>query len=245
MSKTHEINVIAANGELVIREGEASEPRDPKIINLTGILDSPYRWLDKRYEEGYVKSEVNGNIPIEFCHVAVDRENMTIALHIGEQNYFGTTITGRLELHPKFKKFGINAGEYITPFEMAEKIKMNRSFFENHSVAMELVSVLKNFKAKVNKQIEASDNNRGDKRALVDQVVNSNVPETFTLQVPIFKGMPSTAIECEVYFRAEDLTCTLVSPAANDEIESIRDRAIDQQLDLIKGLAPDLVIIEK
>src|SRR5690606_31267243 len=176
-------------------------------------------------------------------HVVVDRENMTIALHIGEQNYFGTTITGRLELHPKFKKFGINAGEYITPFEMAEKIKMNRSFFENHSVAMELVSILKNFKAKVDKEVELSDNNRGNKRALIDQVVSSSVPETFTSEIPIFKGMPATAVACEVYFRAEDLTCTLVSPAANDEIEQIRDEAIDDQLAEISGLAPGLVII--
>lgn len=245
MSKTHEINVIAPNGELVIREGEAPEPREPKIINLIGILDSPYRWLEKRYEGGYVKSEVNGSIPIEFCHVAVDRENMTIELHIGEQNYFGSTITGRLEFHPKFKKFGVNSGEYITTFEMAEKIKMHRSYFENHSVAMGLVSILKNFKAKVDREIEVSDNNRGNKRALIDQVVDSNLPESFTLAIPVFKGMPADPFECEVYFRAEDLTCTLVSPMANDIIEGFRDGAIDEQIEYIRDLAPGLVIIEK
>ncbi|WP_256013188.1 hypothetical protein [Desertivirga xinjiangensis] len=233
--------------EIIWRTGDASEVKEPKIVVIAGVLDSPYNWLLKRYDSVNVaiKHEQKGLVPVEHSHLLVDRDKLRIDLVIGEQNHYGTKISGSLELHPTFLKFGVNSGKYLTPFQMADLIKMNRTFFESHQVAGDLVTALKNFTAKVDKAVELSDNNRGNKRVLVDQVAKTNVPEKFNLKLPIFKGQPVELFEVEVYFNSDDLTCTLISPSANDITESLRDTAIDAELSKVRSLVPDLVIIEK
>ena len=151
--------------EIVIREGKALEEKEPVTVKITGTIDAPLRWLKKRVAMGCIHQDNS--------HILVDREQMTITFRSEEDYYYGTQITGRLELSPVFKKFGINFGKYMTNFEMAELFKMNRSYFENRAVAMNLVTQLQNFKAKVDKDIENMDNKRGDRRILVNQVVQS------------------------------------------------------------------------
>ena len=175
----------------------------------------------------------------------VNREQLTIALQCNENNHYGTLVVGSLTLSPEYKRFGINEGEYITNFEMAELIKMNRSFFENKSVAMKLVTDLQNFKAKVDKEIENSDNKRGDRRILVNQVVQSNLPEAFNLVIPVFKGCEKQTVQVEVYVNPNDFTCTLVSAQSNELIIETRDTIIDEVLERIRLTCPDIVIIEQ
>lgn len=222
-------------GEIVIREGKAVEQREPEQVAISGTIDAAARWLETRFD--CLKEKT--------CHVLVDRENLTISLRCNENNAYGTVIRGNLVLSPEYKRFGINKGEYITNFEMAELIKMNRSFFETKAVAMKLVSDLQNFKAKVDKEIEQQDNHRGDRRILVNQAVEHNLPEAFNLVLPIFKGTEKQTVAVEVYVDPSDFSCTLVSPEANDLVEEMRDRAIDEVLERIGARCPDIVIIEQ
>ena len=225
----------AGVGEIIIREGKAVELKEPVKVKIQGTIDAAARWLETRF---YCIKE-------KTCHVIVNREQLTIALQCNENNHYGTLVVGSLTLSPEYKRFGINEGEYITNFEMAELIKMNRSFFENKSVAMKLVTDLQNFKAKVDKEIEQSNNNRGDRRILINQAVEHNLPEAFTLILPIFKGTAKQTIAVEVYVNPSDFSCTLVSPEANDLVEEMRDREIDAVLERIKEGCPDIVIIEQ
>lgn len=225
----------AGVGEIVIREGKAVELKEPVKVSIKGTIDTAARWLETRFD--CIKEKT--------CHVIVNREQLTIALQCNENNHYGTLVVGSLTLSPEYKRFGINEGNYITNFEMAELIKMNRSFFENKSVAMKLVTDLQNFKAKVDKEIEQSNNNRGDRRILVNQAVEHNLPEAFTLILPIFKGTAKQTIAVEVYVNPSDFSCTLVSPEANDLVEEMRDREIDAVLERIKERCPDIVIIEQ
>lgn len=222
-------------GEITIREGKALPVHEPERVCISGTIDAPARWLERRVDTLNQKA----------CHVVVDRDAMTITLQCDENNYYGTQICGKLTISPEFELFGINKGEYKTHFELAELIKMNRTYFENRSVAMKLVTELQNFKAKVDKEIEQSDNNRGDRRILLHQAVQHNLPEAFTLFLPIFKSTPTQSIQVEVYVNPADLTCTLVSPEANDFIAERRDDLINDVITRICGSAPDVVIIEK
>lgn len=227
--------VLTAGGEVVIRHGKAVELHEPERVRISGTIDAPARWLEKRAD----------CIREKCCHVLVDRDKMAIKLQCDENDYYGTSITGSLQLSEEYRRFGINSGEYRTHFELAELIKMNRSYFENKTAAMKLVSELQNFKAKVDKEVEQSDNNRGDRRLLVAQAVKHNLPESFTLIIPIFKGVSEQTIEVEVYVNPSDLTCTLVSPEANDIVVSSRDALMDSVIERIRTAAPDVVIIEQ
>ncbi len=228
------VKVDGETKELVIRSGQALPLKEPLPVNISGTIKSPLKYLEKRIGEiNQLKSVLE-----------VDKEGMQLNLVIDESNHYGTSVKGSLTLDPKFKLFGINKGNYMSPFALADMIKMNRSCFENHTVAMELVNELKNFKAKVDKEIEKSDNNRGNRKLLIDQVVKSNVPEKFNMKIPIFKGEKPQVFEVEVYFNSEDLTCCLISPQANDLIDEQVDQIIGEVVTGIEVIAPNLVIIE-
>lgn len=229
------ITQLPANcGEVVIREGKALPIHEPVKVDIAGTIDAPLRFIEKR------KDILNHDT----CHILVERERRIIALQCSENNYFGSRIAGTLELSPEFQKLNINSGEYLTHFEMAELFKMNRSLFENKSVAMRLVSDLQNFKAKVDKEVEESNNNRGDRRLLYSQAVQHNLPESFKLNIPLFKGQPKITIEVEVYIEPNNFNCTLISAEANDIINEGRDEIMDEVLRQIQELTPNIVIIE-
>ena len=53
-------------------------------------------------------------------------------------------------------------------------------------------------------------------------------------------------IEVEIYADVDgrDVSLTLVSAGANETIEEYKNKVIDEQIEAIKGIAPDIVIIE-
>ena len=79
------------------------------------------------------------------------------------------------------------------------------------------------------------------------QVVNSNLPEAFTLELPIFKGVTPTTLQVEVYATIDgsDVFLQLFSPAANQVIEEMRDQAINEEVAKIRELSPEIAIIEQ
>nr|WP_320058811.1 hypothetical protein [uncultured Bacteroides sp.] len=226
--------------EVVLREGEAAcqlEPKEPEKIDIRGTIESPLRWLEKRI----------GLINQKSANIKVNRDNMIITLTIDETNYYQASISGRLELSKEMKEFGINTDNTWEPNKLSLFIKMHRAFFTDKSQNMQLVSILKNFKAKVNQDIERSKEENGSKVDNYSQVVDSNLPKSFKLFIPLFKGFANEEIEVEIYADVDgrDVSLSLVSAGANEAIEEYKNSVIDDQLEAIKAIAPDIVIIEQ
>jgi hypothetical protein len=152
--------------------------------------------------------------------------------------------SGQLRFSKIFEEFGINTGLSRTTHELADFIKMNRSYFETKDKAMQLVKVLKSFKAKVNKDVESSDDNRGNKKILMDQAVDSNIPDAFKVNIPVFEYYGKELIEIEIYIDSTDLSCQLISPEARDYVNDVSDNLIDAEVAVIKESFPDLRVIE-
>ncbi len=233
-----EIKVNAGIGveQIEVRTGEALKLREPEKVEITGVLDAPLEWLKQRKECFEHKC----------AYIKVNEEEGTIVLRVNEEDYYGAVVRGSLKISPIFKNFGINSGEYKSPIEMSEFIKMNRVYFDNRTTAMALVTQLRNFRAKVNKDVEQEVNlNKGDKRLVLAQAVESNIPETFKVLLPIFKGEKKQEIEVETYFNPDDLTCTLVSPEANELIEDLKEQMLSEVVEGIKTECPKIVIIRE
>lgn len=230
------LNVTIENGvkTLEIRQGDALPLREKRQLIIIGNIDTVKEWLKFRVNEISQKS----------CNIRINRDKMAITLEINENDKLLDTIEGKLQLDEAFETFEINTGKYLTNFEMSDLIKMNRSHFENKSDAMKLVSELRNFKAKVDRDLENSDDNRGNRKLLINQIVESNLPENFKLHILIFKGLPKQTIEVEVNVRADDFCCTLISPDVNDIINETKDAIINEEIKQIRGLAPEIVIVE-
>lgn len=231
------------HAELVIREGAAVkvlEPKAPIKQELSGVIGVPYEYLLKRVDSGQFEQERS--------HLIVNREKISLSLVINEHDeYTRGVITGKLEHHPKFLAFGINSGRVWTPTELGMFFKMNHSFFTDRATNMKLVHELKNFTATINNKIEKSVKESGDRTDHFAQVVNSNLPESFTLVLPIFKGTAPETLEVETFAQVNgrEVSFVLISPGAQAVLETIRDSVIDEQLTLIKQLAPDIAIIEQ
>ncbi len=245
MEKENKINVVVPkdyNGkpiEVVIREGKAAvalDPKEPEKISIAGTIDAPLRWLEKRVEL----------IDQKKTHIIVNRDNMGIVLIIDETNYYQAEIGGVLATSKEMEKFGINSDKSWEPIKLSQFFKMHRAFFKDKSENMMLVSTLKNFKAKVNQDIERSKEENGNKVDNYSQVVDSNLPKSFKLNIPLFKGFACEEIEVEIYADVDgrDVSLSLVSAGANEAIEEYKNHVIDEQLEAIRNIAPDVAIIE-
>lgn len=233
----------ASTIEVVLREGVAAkilDPKPPVKINLSGVIGSPVEFLTHRRDQ---EDQINQ----KRCHVIVNREDISISLIINENDeYNNGIIVGKLSMHPKFIEFGINENKVWTPTELGMFFKMNRAFFPDKSENMRLVTELMHFTATVNNSIERAAKENGDRTDKFAQTVNSNLPKAFMLSLPIFKGDSQRTLEVETFAKVNgnEVSFILISPAANQVMEDIRDKVIDEQVALIRELAPDIAIIE-
>lgn len=200
IEKLTEMN-IEDGKDIVIRFGDALPLQEPKYVSIHGTIDAPARWVEKRKDD----------IVSADAHVLVDRDRMTITLNTDENIAYMDQIVGTLTLSTEMQEFGINTGEYMSCFDMADRIKQLRTYFETQQEAMKLVTELRSFKAKIDKELELSDDKRGNQTIMRAQKVESNLPKSFKVNMPIFKGTEKRTFEVEVEINPNDLSCTLVS----------------------------------
>ena len=232
IEKLTELNTDESK-ETVIRFGDALPLKEPKAVSISGTIDAPARWVEKRKDD----------IVSADSHVLVDRDRMTITLNIDENSAYMDQIVGTLTISTEMHEFGINTGEYMSCFDMADRIKQLRTYFETQQEAMKLVTELRSFKAKIDKEMELSDDKRGNRREMLSQAVDSNLPKSFNVVVPIFKGQEKQTLEVEVEINEPDPTPTLVSPSVDDAMTEPANATIDSELDHIESLYKEIVII--
>ena len=229
------INLAPGMNEIIIREGAAPKVLDPKApvkMDINGTIGAPVEFLKKRINAGQFEQKN--------CHII-------IKLVVNESDeYTRGTIKGTLQFHSKFVEFGINTGKVWSPFEFSMFCKMNRAFFADKNANMTLVSACKNFTATVNNAIERNIKENGDRTDNFAQVVNSNLPESFMLSIPVFKGGNKENLEVETFAKIDgrNVAFVLMSPGAEETLETLRDTAIDKELEIIKEIAPEIAIIE-
>lgn len=226
---------------VVYREGAAGKTLDekaPESISVTGILSTPLDWLDKRV----------GTIDQKCANILVEREKQSITLTICESDFYRkNVIAGTAELSEIFKKFGINDPEKgWTPAKLGQFLRLNRSVFADKEECMKLVSALKNFTAKAKSEIEKQHDPSGSRADVYRQTVESNLPKSFSVCIPIYRGQPKTTIDIEFdhYLSDGEVFLQLVSPGAKEIMDNWRDNAIDIILAKIREVAPDIAILE-
>lgn len=228
--------------EVILREGTAPkllEPKAPIPTSLDGVIGCVAEYLAKRINCGQFEQKD--------CHILVNRDKVEITLITNETDaYRRGIITGKLSYNPKFLEFGINSKRVWAPTELGLFVKMNRTFFADRKTNMDLVSKLMNFTATVNNSIDRAVAENGNRTDCFTQVVNSNLPESFILRMPLFKGMPDEIIEVETFAQVNgrEVSFALLSPGAQATLEDLRDKVIDDELEKIKTIAPDIAIIE-
>lgn len=229
------IEIKTDGKELIIREGQAEKIIAKKAVKISGIINSPLEFLKVR----------KTIIDLLSSNIQVDREGLKISLFISENTELEDEIIGSLQLTDEFKSFGINSGKGWVPRELAEHIKMNRICFESKDIANKLVSILMDVKIRIDKAVENTSGQKGNIRQLKEQTLKEcNIPESLTLDMPIFKGSKKSLFLCEIWINPEDLSVKLISPDAQDIIRRVRDDEINLVIDEIKNICPQIAILE-
>lgn len=246
MENKERFNINLAPGmdrvEVFLREGAAPkllEEKAPLNTDLEGTIGSVAEYLSKRIDAQQFEQKD--------CHIIVDRDKVKIMLVINENcEYRRGVVKGQLSYYPKFLEFGINTDKSWAPAALGLFIKMNRAFFPDRETNMRLVTTLMNFTATINSKVDRAIQENGNRTDCFTQIVNSNLPASFTIEMPIFKGMPAETIEVETFAQVNgrDVSFVLLSPGAQATLEELRNKVIDNELSKIKEIAPDIAIIE-
>lgn len=246
MDPKYNFNLPAGSekAEIVVREvDEVNElpVKEPVKIDINGTFGAITAFLDKRWNAS------DNQIDHNRSHLIVDRDHMTITLITNEHDAYNRgQVKGTLQFSRQYKEFAINTNTTREPAEMAQFFKMYKSCFADKTQNMELVSVLKNYKANIAVKIEREVKENGSFKDNYAGVVNSNLPSGFTLEIPIFKGQKSERIDVEFYAKIDgrEVALALCSPGAMEIVEEVRDRYFDDEITKIKAVAPDLTIVE-
>lgn len=219
--------------EIIIREGSAAKIYEKQHVTLTGTIDAPRKFYEKRATE---------HKPLK-SHVTYSREHMKIVMVLDEDDHFKTTITGKLELNPDFTEFGVNKQKYYTINELMQFLKMRKYFFADVDQNMKIVSNLSKFRASVQTQLEQEKDTRGNAKNNYERTVNTDLAMDFELFVPIFKGSPASKFRVEIGFEVNDASVRvwLESAELQELVLRYRDEIIDKELKTFDGI----VVIEQ
>lgn len=232
---TKEINVITdgANPVVTILEGKALTPRERKTIEISGTITAPADYAEIR------------KLNHETDHVQFCRSEMSIELHIQDANELGDTIVGQLALNPELAAFNINKENPLDPKRMATFLKMNKLWFSDKNKHFEIVGGLTNFQAKIQTEIAKESDTRGNKLESIGKKIETEIPLSFVLDMPIYVGQPSKKFNVEISIDYTDagVKCWLESTELHEIATETRDEIINDVIARIKAVA-EIPVIE-
>lgn len=237
---TEQVKVTVENGvkELIIRHGEAEKLLVYKGHHLDGLsIGAVQEYLSKPgVDPDFIKDS----------YVVYSYEDLYVSVKYSDRENDDDNIKGVLKLHPELEKWKINKDKAYDNMSLSHFIKMNRHFFENKDIAMQLVGTLRDLRVKAENIFENSDDKRGNARELIAQkLVESNIPDSFNLKLPIFVGEKPQTVAVEIEINPKDFGCSLISPDLKEIIDLETRAIIDAELNAIRVLYPDLKIFQK
>lgn len=211
--------------DLTIRRGDAMPVANPDNILIEGAIDAPSRFVAKR--------EVDPKT--SYCYYSVSEGQ--IRMVVNENRAYGRhEILGSLKLSPKFINLGINSEATYTPKQLARKFKLLRSLFTDNDDHMKICKTLNNLELKVEQTIQDLDDRKGNVTLLRRQALESNIPDIFTMILPIILGEPKQTIEVQVsvFYANATIQCQLESVEAADYIEETFEKRVLEEIKLLE-----------
>lgn len=218
-----------ATKEIIIRTGEADKILHPGPLKIEGNIDAPARFIE-------VRKEVIDRLQ-SHCLVSKTEGTIKLVTNEGWEND-KQTITGKIETGKLYRDLGINdPGKSYGPKDLSKRFKLLRSIFPDRAEHAKVVATLNKFEAKVKSEITDTNDQRGNKTLAFQQAVESNVPEAFTLNLPLIEGEEPTSVQVAIIIEASsslDVRCFLESADAAESIDQVREARVIQEVEKIQ-----------
>lgn len=216
---------------LLTGEHEEQHPEAPKGLGIEGVITTPADWW-KIHE---------GNIDHQNARVEYSYSSAWIKLYVNQHlSSIKSVFKGSLDLSDISLEFDINKKVWGLQ-KLSKFIRFNKRYFKDKEAAESLRLKLSTFSAKVSKVFEESRDDKGSRRALFEKVVEHELPEFITIQVPLFKGSNSlSSFECYLEVNESDsgYTIKLLSPDLSELMEKETEKEMAPVLEVFKGKIP-------
>lgn len=231
---SEEMGDLGKNLTVTILEGSAPQQHNSEPVLFSGTITAPRFFADSRKETfDPKKAQLNVNV-----------SQGTIVLIVNERDKCNkSTITGKVIIGKKFSSLGINNNQKsYSPPELSKKFRLMRSIFTSHEDHMNIVSTLRNLEAKVNNEVSLNDDRKGNTSAIFKQTVESNMPDSFKLKIPLLEGEDPQEINVDVILESngQSISCFLESVDAADTLE---DAKIERIADEISKIDESIVVM--
>lgn len=189
---------------LTILEGKVLEQKPPTKIAISGHITAPAEFLKKRYRDRIDAGESPNNgyilqkVDIKNAVLIVNEDVMSIQLLMDPENHYGTEITGKLEFTNYLDDFHINTPKQFSRPELTKLLRFSKQLFRDADKYEELLKAYQVFDFKALIEAAQSDDTRGNKAFSMTKKLTSNLPESFVLRIPIFKGQKPEEFRVEI-----------------------------------------------
>lgn len=236
------LKLESVNGnEIVFREGEALPPVAPKKIVISGDIKTVSSFIEKRKPATIIAGAQT--ITPERALVTVDKANLSIKLELDAENEYGTEVTAKLSFTPELEQFCINKNRLFNREELIKLIRFNKIWFADAEAHDKLLKAYQAFTATINANIGKTSDTRGNVENAYKKTVETNVPDSFVLNIPIFKGMDKRWFRVEIAIDSTDASTKFwfESIELNDIIQIESEAILNKELESCS----DYVIIWK
>lgn len=228
------LRLESINGnEIIIREGQALPPVAPKKIVINGDIKTVSSFIEKR--KTLAIAGISGAQFIEPTRalVTVDKENLSIILQLDPESQYGTEVTAKLSYTPELEQFCINKNKLFNREELIKLIRFNKIWFADAEAHDKLLKAYQAFTATVNANIGKTSDTRGNVDNSYKKTVETNVPDSFVLNIPIFKGQDKRRFRVEIAIDSTDASTKfwMESVELNDIIQIESEAILKKELE--------------
>lgn len=207
---------------VTILTGKAEPVIYPLKVAIKGSIDAPAEYFLKRKEI----------IDANNSRVEVNTHQKVITLIIGENKDNGITVTGKAEYDKDFLELGINSTKTYSLLELAKVLKFKGCYFKDREQHENLLTNLMNFKIRVEKDFENSNDFKGTAANSKATKIKHDIPLDFKLVMPVILGQPKIEIDVEVCIDASNgsVELWLESIKLKNEIDTIVAELLDKEV---------------
>lgn len=228
------LKLESINGnEIIIREGQALPPVEPRKVVISGDIKTVSSFIGKRNDPSNAEKAGLQAINYRRALVTVDKENLSILLQLDPEYKYGTEVTAKLSFTPELELFCINKNRLFNREELIKLIRFNKIWFANPDEHDKLLKAYQAFTATVNANIGKTSDARGNVDNSYKKTVETNVPDSFVLNIPIFKGQDKRRFRVEIAIDSTDASTKFwfESVELNDIIQVESEAILKKELE--------------
>jgi len=229
--------------EIVVREGDASPIflKDKVRLKQAVFLLSIAEFIGKRTFNDDPKENAG------LLLFSTDVADPKLEFYENPHDQDATILTAKLHINPDFEAFAINTGK---GFYQKDVIKLVRTVAHvlGKEQAQDIIQRMQNFEVKYEQVVQKEDDRQGNKKDLQTEALKltrGELPKSFTLTMPLYKGTQPVTFTAEVEVDKGNNNMPVFSFYSLDMAvlqRAVADQEIRKQVDLLKDRFPALQV---